>query len=272
VAVLNHAQRVAANIAAHRSTPQQRQANIDAHEKAAGTVVPKPPRTQQLPPASPGAAGQSYVNANTVGQRVARNNAAHQSTPAQRAANVAAHQPVPAGYHAINIPDPGADPDYMQTHADLTHQLNAYKQQEQHGITQYAQQYGQQASALGYNTAANKGKGAWDYRNTTPGTIGAAQRDTSNDFVSRGMGTSTPYATAVQNMNSDYGHRIAALTTGRNQYNQSQNDQLLQYTAQNTAADNLARRTAVANIAAQYGVQPSNVTPGHAHRINVRDA
>ena len=264
-----------ANIIAHTSTPAQRAANVRAHQP--GATATKPPAAK---PASPtvstapqtGTAAQIAAHA----ARVRANIAAHTATPAQENANRVAHglaalpatsttSAVPAGYHAVHIPDPNADPDFMQTQADLANQLNTYKQQEQHGIAQYGVQYNQAEGALGYNPATK----AFDPSNITPGTYGAAMRDTNNDYGSRGLGDSSSYYTANQQLGNDYAHRANALTTGMNSYNQQQSDSYNQYKAQNDAALNLARRTAVGNIAAQYGVQPTQVVPGKANTVNV---
>ena len=177
----------------------------------------------------------------------------------------------PAGYHAVKVPDPRADPDYMQQHANLTNQQADYTRQQQHGLSQYNTTYNQNLGALGYNPAANHKKGAWDMTNTTPGTYGAANRDVGDDFVSRGMGYSTPYATALQNMKNDYTHRLTGLATGLNQYKQTQADQANTYSHSNQAADRTALRDAIARISSRYGVQGSQVIPGRGNTVNVRN-
>ncbi len=205
-------------------------------------------------------------------QRVAANRAAHQSTPAARASNRIAHQSAPpAGYHQVTVPNPLTDPDYMRQHAELTNQRNMYGTQQAHALSQYKATNLQNEQAIGWDPAANHGKGAWQNTVTTPGTYGAAKNDILNDFASRGMAYSTPYATAVENMQNDYRARLRGLATGLNQFKENQGDQSRTYLAGNEAADATARREAVARIAGKFGVQANQVIPGRANNLNVRN-
>src|SRR4051794_4070840 len=117
-------------------------------------------------------------------QRVTANRTAHQSTPAQRAANVTRHAAVPAGFHQVTVPNPLSDPDYMRQHGELAYQQTMYDTQQAHAKSQQAQNVRQQEDQIGWDPVANHRKGAWDTRTTTPGTYGAAKNDITNDFAS----------------------------------------------------------------------------------------
>lgn len=207
----------------------------------------------------------------THAQQVAANRAAHQSTPAQRAANRTAHAPVPAGFHQVTVPNPLSDPDYMRQHGELGFQQTMYDTQQAHAKSQQAQNVSQQEGEIGWDSAANHHKGAWLTNVTTPGTYGAAKNDITNDFASRGMAYSTPYATAVENMQNDYKQRHTGIVNQQSQFNDTQADQAGMYRHNNQAADARARREAVARIAGKYGVQSNQVMPGFSNTVNVRN-
>lgn len=195
----------------------------------------------------------------THSQRVTANRAAHGLGP------LPALKP-PANTHPVNVPDPLADPDYKAEAAQLNNQKAQYATQNQHGLAQYARQYGQQAQSLGFVNHK------WDTHDLTPGTYGAAMRDTSNDFVTRGMGYSSPYTTAMANMKSDYDGRITKLHTDLTDYQQTQRDQLATYNANNAAQLANSRRAAVGRIAGRLGLQPTQVIAGRTNRVNVPNA
>ena len=326
---LTHAQRVAANIAAHTSTLAQRQANIAAHQsttqrrlanqtahtstpaqRAANVAAHRPPVTKTPGPKKPTTSAAPSIPAATAGQlkatapkvpvvktapkapvvktpltpaqvahqaAVAKNQAAHTATPAQENANRKAHglaplpppaapkSTVPAGYHAVAVPDPLQDQDYKYQRNLLANQQAQYTTQKNHGLAQYAQNYNTQVSDLGY------GPSGWDSHNLTAGTYGAAMRDTSNDFSTRGMAYSTPAVTAQTNMANDYANRLTKLRNMNAQNTTTVNDAANVYQTSNQDQLATARRGAVSRIAGQLGIQPTQVTAGKPTTVNVKN-
>lgn len=159
-----------------------------------------------------------------------------------------------------DIPDPKADATYKAQMADLARQLADYQASQGLASSQYQGSYGQGLHKLGYQN------GAFD-PNDLNDSYGQAVDNNANDFASRGMLHSGLYGQSVGNINTDFNQRKTDLDTGLKNFGDTQQQAFQGYQSQNQATGQNALRDAVSRIAAQYGVNLNQVTPGKVNSV-----
>lgn len=159
-----------------------------------------------------------------------------------------------------DIPDPKADATYKAQMADLARQLADYQASQGLASSQYQGSYGQGLHKLGYENGAFN-------PNDLNDSYGQAVDNNANDFASRGMLHSGLYGQSVGNINTDFNQRKTDLDTGLKNFGDTQQQAFQGYQSQNQATGQNALRDAVSRIAAQYGVNLNQVTPGKVNSV-----
>lgn len=166
-----------------------------------------------------------------------------------------APSPIPTT-ETITIPDAKADATYQQQVADLARALTNYQAQQALAKSQYDQNYGQNLTDLGFDTGTN----SWDQNGQ--GAFGQTFRSNEGDFAGRGAYWSGQYGKAVGDLTNAFDRQRTGLTNARDQYLSAQQMAGTQYGEQNTIDKQRALSDAVSRIAAQYGLDMSQVPQG----------
>lgn len=161
--------------------------------------------------------------------------------------------PVPTT-ETITIPDAKADAAYQQQVAALAQALTDYQSQNNLARTQYNQQYDDNLRQMGFVN------NAWDTQGQ--GQYGQDFRANQGDFAGRGAYNSGVYANAVQDLGLAYSNMKSGLSNARDRFLGTQDLAMQQYQNQNNTSRQAALSDAVARIAAQYGLDLSQVPQG----------
>jgi hypothetical protein len=179
----------------------------------------------------------------------------------------------------LDIPDPNADPILQKQIAELARNMADFDAQQGLAKSQYQGQYNQGIRRLGWNDqeGASTGFGPMSARGKTgkgggwsreiPGAYGDAYNSNEGDFAGRGLFNSGLFGKSVDNLNTDFTDRKNTMDVAKNDWESTQ-----ALNRQNLEGSQNATRTgalsdAVARIAAQYGVNLGDVTPGKTNQI-----
>ena len=165
----------------------------------------------------------------------------------------------------ISIPDPAADPQYQAQHAALAKMLSDYQNNQTLASNQYSTNYGDSLHKLGWQGDPAKG----GFSTSDGGAYAQSMGDNTSDFASRGLGRSSAMADSVGMIGKQFGDQKAGLDRAQNDFNTNQAASLQQYQGQNAATDHSDLLNVIARIAAQKGVDLSQVTPGKVNNVTV---
>lgn len=169
--------------------------------------------------------------------------------------------PPPPVMQDITIPDAGADTTYQKTVADLARAAVDFKAQQGLARGQYDTQYNDAERRMGWS----QGEGKFDAAN--PGAYHDSVDANQNDFAGRGMYYSGAMGNAFGDINRDFGDRKTSLDTARNDNVNTQNQALSSFSGQQDATKSAAMTDAVSKIAAQYGIDLSQVPQGTGPKV-----
>lgn len=237
---------------------------------SSGVYTPPTP----TPPPPPSAAQQAILNT----QAQTRTNIANGSyvpgaqvgpSEATKAAMAAqAATPAPAAAPAmrdIAIPDPAADATYQAQKSSLMKALADYQNNQTLASNQYDTNYNDSLHKLGWEGDAAKG----GFGTANAGAYAQSLGDNTSDYASRGLGHSSAMADSLGMVNKQFGDQKAGLDRAHGDFGNTQDAALTQYQNQNSATDHTDLLDAISRIAAQKGVDLSQVTPGKVNNIQV---
>ena len=107
--------------------------------------------------------------------------------------------------------------------------------------------------------------GGWS--RALPGAYGQAYNSNENDFAGRGLYNSGLYTKAVSDMNADFTDRKNTMDTARTDWLATQDQSLKNLESSQESTRQGALSEAIARIAAQYGVNLGDVTPGRTNQV-----
>src|SRR6478609_1164403 len=233
--------------------------------RTAAPAKPAPPKTKQAAPAKPAAsyAGTakpvSYGTAAPAPSQVSSfgGGGADASFAAPAAAEIA--PPVPA-METITIPDAMADPAYQQQQTELARQMADFKAQQDLADAQYTGSYNQTTRKLGRN--GDK----WD-PTLQNGQYGETVNANTNDFAGRGLYNSGEFAKSQSNVDADFNSRLGEIDRARTDFRDTAALSSRNMASQQEAVRQQALASAVASIAARYGVNLDQVGRGSTQQI-----
>lgn len=189
--------------------------------------------------------------------------------------SIASFAAAPPPQQAIDIPDPMADATYQRQTGELARAMADFDAQQSLAKSQYDTQYNmglrrlgwdqQEGNPSGFAQAKLAKGGGWS--RTIPGAYGQAYNSNENDFAGRGLFNSGLYAKSVSDLNDDFTDRKNTMDVAKNDWQSTQdlNRKNLENSQETTRQTALT--DAIARIAAQYGVNLSDVTPGKANQV-----
>lgn len=175
----------------------------------------------------------------------------------------------------IEVPDPMADATFVKQEAELARALTDFQAQQGLAKGQYDNQYAQGLRRLGWDTAEGAlsgfakgvlGKGG-GWSRAIPGAYGQAYNSNENDFAGRGLFNSGLYTKSVSDLNDDFTDRKTTMDTAKTDWQATQDLTANNFKSSQESTRQSALTDAIARIAAQYGVNLSDVTPGKANSV-----
>lgn len=175
----------------------------------------------------------------------------------------------------IEVPDPMADATYQRQTSELARAMADFKAQQNLAKAQYETQYGMGLRRLGWDQFAGRATGFGNaktpegggWSRELPGAYAQSYDANEGDFAGRGMYNSGLYTRAVSDLNEDFTDRKNTMDVARTDWNATQALNLKNTESSQETIRQSALTDAVARIAAQYGVNLSDVTPGKANRV-----
>lgn len=176
---------------------------------------------------------------------------------------------------AIDIPDPMADSVYQKQTGELARAMADFRAQQDLAKSQYDTQYGMGLRRLGWDQqegnqsgfgAAKLGKGG-GWSRELPGAYGTAYNSNENDYAGRGMFNSGVYAKSVSSLNDDFTDRKNTMDVARSDWQSTQDMNRKNLESSQETTRQSALTDAISRIAAQYGVNLSDVTPGKSNQV-----
>lgn len=160
----------------------------------------------------------------------------------------------------ITIPDAMADPTYQQQTTELARQMADFKAQQALADSQYTGSYNQTTRKLGRN--GDK----WD-PNLQNGQYGETVAANTNDFAGRGLYNSGEFAQSQSNVDADFNSRLGEIDRARTDFKDTAalSDRNMQ--SQQEVVRQQALASAVAGIAARYGINLDEVGKGQSRQI-----
>lgn len=172
--------------------------------------------------------------------------------------------PPPPVYETVKIPDPKVDPVYQQQITQLARNMADFKSQQGLAQGQYRNQYNASLGRLGWNHGGfdNPSAGGWDVNKPGLNQYADSTNANSNDFAGRGVYNSGMYLKSQNDLNSDFNDRKTTMDTSRNDWVNTQAQNLHNLESQQEQTRSSSLQDAIARIAATVGVDLSQVTPG----------
>jgi len=176
---------------------------------------------------------------------------------------------------AMDIPDPMADSVYQKQTGELARAMADFKAQQDLAKSQYDTQYGMGLRRLGWDNqegnpsgfAASKLGAGGGWSRALPGAYGTAYNSNENDFAGRGMFNSGLYAKSVSDLNTDFTDRKNTMDVAKADWQSTQDLNAKNLESSQESTRQSALSDAIARIAAQYGVNLSDVTPGKTNQV-----
>src|SRR6478609_7287799 len=228
--------------------------------KTAAPAKPAPPKTQQAQPAK--------VNTSYAG--TAKPVSYGSSSPSSVSsfggggggsfdASAAIAAPVPTT-ETITIPDAMADPTYQQQQTELARQLADFKAQQDLADAQYTGSYNQTTRKLGRN--GDK----WD-PTLQNGQYGETVNANTNDFAGRGLYNSVEFAKSQSNVDADFNSRLGEIDRAHTDFRDTAALSARNMASQQEVVRQQALASAVAGIAAKYGINLDQVGRGATTQV-----
>lgn len=167
--------------------------------------------------------------------------------------------PVPTT-ETITIPDAMADPTYQQQQTELARQMADFKAQQDLADAQYTGSYNQTTRKLGRN--GDK----WD-PTLQNGQYGETVAANTNDFAGRGLYNSGEFAKSASNVDADFNSRLGEIDRARTDFRDTAALSNRNMQSQQETVRQQALASAVAGIAARYGVNLDEVGRGQTRQI-----
>lgn len=177
------------------------------------------------------------------------------SIAAPMAAPVEPPPPPPPVREDITIPDAMADPTYQQQQTELARQMADFKAQQQLADAQYTGSYNQTTRKLGRNGDQ------WD-PDLQNGQYGEAVNANANDFAGRGMYNSGEFAKSQSNVDADFNSRLGEIDRARTDFRDTAALSARNMASTQEVVRQQALASAVAGIAAKYGINLDQVGQG----------
>jgi hypothetical protein len=152
----------------------------------------------------------------------------------------------------ITIPDAKSDAAYQQQATELARQMADFNAQQTLADNQYTGSYNQTTRKLGRN--GDK----WD-RNLQNGQYGETVRSNEGDFAGRGLYNSGLYAKEQSNIDSDFNNRLGEIDRARGDFRDTAALSKRNMESSQEVVRQQALASAVASIAAKYGVNLDQV-------------
>jgi beta-glucosidase/6-phospho-beta-glucosidase/beta-galactosidase len=160
----------------------------------------------------------------------------------------------------ITIPDAMADPTYQQQQTELARQMADFKAQQDLADAQYTGSYNQTTRKLGRN--GDK----WD-PNLQNGQYGETVNANTNDFAGRGLYNSGEFAKSSSNVDADFNSRLGEIDRARTDFRDTAALSNRNMASQQETVRQQALASAVAGIAAKYGINLDQVGRGEQRQI-----
>lgn len=169
----------------------------------------------------------------------------------------------------ITIPDPEIDPVYQKQITELARNMADFSAQQDLAKGQYRGQYNQGLHRLGWGGGGfdDPTKGKWDRNQSGPNQYGDSVNANENDFAGRGVYNSGMYLKSNSDLNNDFNDRKTTMDTSRTDWLNTQGLNRRNLESQQNTTRTSALQDAVSRIAAQYGVNLSDVTPGRQSQV-----
>jgi len=167
--------------------------------------------------------------------------------------------PVPTT-ETITIPDAMADPTYQQQQTELARQMADFKAQQDLADAQYTGSYNQTTRKLGRN--GDK----WD-PTLQNGQYGETVNANTNDFAGRGLYNSGEFAKSQSNVDADFNSRLGEIDRAHTDFRDTAALSARNMASQQEVVRQQALASAVAGIAAKYGINLDEVGRGSTRQI-----
>jgi len=240
--------------------------------KTAAPAKPAPPKTQQAQPAkvntsyagtakpvSYGSSSPSSVSSFGGGGGGGGGAADLGGGGGSFDASAAIAAPVPTT-ETITIPDAMADPTYQQQQTELARQLADFKAQQDLADAQYTGSYNQTTRKLGRN--GDK----WD-PTLQNGQYGETVNANTNDFAGRGLYNSGEFAKSSSNVDADFNSRLGELDRAHTDFRDTAALSARNMASSQEVVRQQALASAVAGIAAKYGINLDQVGRGATTQV-----
>lgn len=167
--------------------------------------------------------------------------------------------PVPA-MQTLTIPDAMAEQSYQEQIAQLARNMTDFKAQQDLADNQYTGSFNQATRKLGVN-------GDKFDRNLQGGQYGQSVAANENDFAARGGLRSGLFVKSQSDLDSDFNSRLGEMNRARGDFRDTAALSRQNLESQNEIARQQALQSAVAAVAARYGVNSDQVGRGSSNTI-----